>query len=140
MDIKIAYALSIVVILSGCAFGQAPAKKYSPIQYLKNYALCTCIADGFQSNEVIKDAAAGARGYLEFGDLPLEAHTEATLLGRKFLARDYKSMTGQKLILMKCIDFYHSKELNELAAKYASTMSNKSLELTGDAGTLSDKH
>lgn len=119
MATKIACTIIIGIILAGCTTGKTAGKQYSPIEYFKNYALCTCIADGFQSNEVIKDSAAGARGYLEFGDLPLEAHTEATLLGRQFLKKEYKSMTGEKLILMKCIDFYHSKELDDLAKKYA---------------------
>jgi hypothetical protein len=118
MDTKIIYIIPALIILIGCASVQKSAKQYSSIQYLKNYALCTCIADGFESKEVIKDAAAGARGYLEFGDLPLDAYTQATLLGRDFLKREYKSMTGQKLVLMKCIDFYNSKELNELAKRF----------------------
>lgn len=118
MDTKVIYLIGAITLFAGCAFGQAEVKKYTPVQYLKNYALCTCIADGFQSSEVVKDASAGARGYLEFGDLPLEAHTEATLLGREFLEKDYKSMTGEALVLMKCIDFYNSKALDELAKKY----------------------
>jgi uncharacterized protein YceK len=117
MDTKM-ISVVFAIILTGCASVSTTNKKYSPMQYLKNYALCTCIADGFESNEVIRDAAAGARGYLEFGELPLEAYTEATLLGRKFIEKEYKSITGEKLILMKCIDYYNSKELNELAKRY----------------------
>lgn len=117
MDIKIAVSV-LCLIASGCASAQSTGNKYTPIQYFKNYALSTCIADGFQSDEVVKDAAAAARGYLELGDLPLEAHTQATLLGRKFLSVEYKSMTGEKLTLMKCLDFYHSKDLDRLAKKY----------------------
>jgi hypothetical protein len=67
---------------------------------------------------VVKDASAAARGYLELGGLPIEAHTEATLLGRKFLNREYASMSGEKMILMKCMDFYNSKDLNLIARKY----------------------
>lgn len=88
------------------------------MEYFKNYALCTCIADGFQSEEVVKDAAAGARGYLEFGDLSLEAHTDAVKLGRQFLGKEYKSKTGGNLVMMKCVDFYHSKELDTLANRH----------------------
>lgn len=118
MDSKIMIIVFAWFILTGCATGQKSTKQYSSIQYLKNYALCTCIADGFESKEVIEDAAAGARGYLEFGDLPLDAYTQATLLGRDYLKKEYKSMTGQKLVLMKCIDLYNSKELNALAKRY----------------------
>jgi hypothetical protein len=93
--------------------------EYSPIQYLKNFALSACIADGYKSDEVVKDSSAAASGYLELGSLPFEAYTEAALLGKKFLAKEYQSISGQKLTLMKCIDFFHSKELDQLAKKYS---------------------
>ncbi len=99
--------------------GEETRGKYTSAQYLKNFALGSCLADGYKSEEVIKDATAAAGGYLELGDLPFEAHTEAALLGRKFLSKEYKSITGEKLILMKCIDFYNSQELDLLAKKYA---------------------
>jgi hypothetical protein len=91
---------------------------YSPIQYLKNFALSTCIADGYKADEVVKDGSAAAGGYLELGRFPFEAYEEAALLGKKFLAKDYQSISGEQLILMKCIDLFHSKELDQLAKKY----------------------
>jgi hypothetical protein len=39
------------------------------------------------------------------------------LLGRKFLARTYPNAAEQKMTVMKCIDFFNSKELDELARK-----------------------
>lgn len=109
--------LATLMVTSG---GQStPRTKYTAAQYLKNFALSTCLADAFKSDEVIKEAAAAAGGYLELGALPLEAHTEATQLGRKFLEKEYKSISGQKLVVMKCIDFFHSSELDQLARKYA---------------------
>ena len=36
---------------------------YSPAEYLKNYALSVCIAEGYSAKEVKNDAAAAARGY-----------------------------------------------------------------------------
>lgn len=41
---------------------------YSPAEYLRNYALSVCIAEGYSAKEVKNDAAAAARGYMEFGD------------------------------------------------------------------------
>lgn len=108
----------LIIGLTGCSAFAAQSKKYTPKEYFKNYALSTCIADGFDSKEVVSESAAAARGYLELGDYPLEAHTEATLLGREFLKKDYKSISGTKLTLMKCIDFYHSQELEDLSKKY----------------------
>lgn len=93
--------------------------EYSSIQYLKNFALSTCIAHGYKSDEVVKDSLAAAGGYLEIGHLAFEAYEEAASLGKKYLAKDYQSKSGEKLILMKCIDFFHSKELQQIATKYS---------------------
>jgi hypothetical protein len=92
--------------------------RYSPIEYFKNYALSTCLSQGYKEEQVSKDSAAAARGYLELGSFPLEAHTAAVVLGMEFLKRPYQSISGESLTLMKCIDFYHSKELDQLARKY----------------------
>jgi hypothetical protein len=91
---------------------------YSPIQYLKNFALSTCIADGYKSEEVVKDGTAAAGGYLELGSFPFEAYEEAAALGKKFLAKDYQGKSGEQITLMKCIDLFHSKELDRLAKAY----------------------
>jgi hypothetical protein len=91
---------------------------YSAIQYLKNFALSACIAQAYKSDEVVKDSRAAADGYLQLGSFPYEAYEEAALLGKKFLAKEYLSYTGEQLILMKCIDFFHSKELDRLAKRY----------------------
>lgn len=118
MAFKIITLFTIVLTLTSCNVVAKNTSKYSPKEFFKNYALSTCIADGFESKDVVSEAAAAARGYLELGEYPLEAHTEATILGRQFLRKEFKSKSGAKLTLMKCIDFYHSQELEELAKKY----------------------
>jgi hypothetical protein len=116
---KVVAAIALVVAaLLVNATGANVRVEYSPIQYLKNYALSACIAGGYKSDEVVKDSSAAASGYLELGSLPFDAYTEAALLGRKFLAKKYQSISDEKLTLMKCIDFFHSEELDQLAKKY----------------------
>ncbi len=92
--------------------------EYSPVEYLKNFALSACIADGYKSAEVVSDSRAAAGGYLELGSFPYEAYEEAAALGKRFLAKEYKSFSGEELILMKCIDLFHSEELEALAKRY----------------------
>ena len=104
--------------LNSCAFEKNIQEIENSEKNFKNYALSTCLADGYKSKEIISDAAAAARGYLELGDLPLEAHTEATLLGRNFLKKTYKSKSGAKLTLMKCLDFINSHELEAIYKKF----------------------
>jgi hypothetical protein len=114
---KLSFALAILAPIGAAQAGDAPIK-YSPVQYLKDFALSTCIADGYTSEEVAKDSLAAAGGYLELGSLPMEAYEEAASLGKKFLAKNYPSKSGAQLTLMKCIDFFHSKELEQVAKKY----------------------
>jgi hypothetical protein len=112
-------AIALVVAPFTAAAKDAQARReYSPDEYLKNFALSTCIADGYKSDEVAKDSRAAAGGYLELGRLPIEAYEAAASLGKQFLTREYQSASGEKLTLMKCIDFFHSKELHQLARKY----------------------
>lgn len=111
-------SLAVALVLWGWAANAQPSQTTAPEDAFRNYALSTCLADGYTAEEVRKDAAAAARGYLEFGALPLEAHTEATKLAREFLQRDYPSSTGERLVLMKCLDFSRSKELQGVYRKY----------------------
>jgi hypothetical protein len=93
--------------------------KYSPAEYLKNFALSVCISDGYKSEEVVKDSLHAAGGYLELGGFPIEAYDEAAELGKTFLAKNYESMQGGQITLMKCIDLFHSTELDQLIKKYS---------------------
>ncbi len=90
---------------------------YSPAEYLKNYALSVCIAEGYSAKEVKNDAAA-ARGYMEFGDYSLEAHTAVRALAKEFLAKPYDSMSGEPMTMAKCIDLVHSQALQAIIKKY----------------------
>ena len=92
--------------------------KYTPEQYIKNYALSVCVAKGYSSKEVQDDASAAARGYLEFGDYALSAHRAVIKLVDAFLAKKYASQSGDPMTLPKCIDAYHSAELENIAKHY----------------------
>ncbi|EGT4352599.1 T6SS amidase immunity protein Tai4 family protein [Cronobacter sakazakii] len=116
MDIKIKFCFALTLLISSQAIARTTT--YSPEEYLRNYALSTCIAQGYNSEEVKNDAAAAARGYLEFGDYSIEAHTAVVEMGKTFLKRKYGSQSGEPMTLAKCIDFYHSKELADVIKKY----------------------
>ncbi|QKJ85684.1 type VI secretion protein [Paramixta manurensis] len=108
--------VKIITLISLTFFsvGSYAKTEYSAEQYIRNYALSTCISQGYNSKEVKDDSAAAARGYLEFGDYSLAAHTAVRKLGKDFLAKKYRSQSGESMTLAKCIDFYHSKELTDL--------------------------
>jgi len=91
---------------------------YSPVEYLKNFALSVCLSDGYTAKDVVKDSLAAAGAYSELGSLPFEAYENTETLAKQFLAKNYNSISGEQLTLMKCIDLFHSKELDRLARKY----------------------
>lgn len=117
------YLIFIEIILYNSAFARVP---YTPAEYLKNYALATCFGNGFSnSKNVVQEASAAASGYLELGDMPLDAYNEVYFAGKKFLAKKYMSYTGTaQLTIMKCIDFYHSKKLETIINKYSKQEKN----------------
>jgi hypothetical protein len=108
----------LVASMLADAVADAARVEYSPIQYLKNFALSVCLADGYTSEEVKKDSLAAAGGYSERSSLPFEAYEQAESLAKQFLAKEYRSFSGEKLVLMKCIDLFHSRELDQLAKRY----------------------
>ncbi len=97
---------------------------HSSAEYLKNYALSVCIAEGYSAKEVKNDAAAAARGYMEFGDYSLEAHTAVRALAKEFLAKHYDSVSGEPMTMAKCIDLVHSQALQAIIKKYQGKNDN----------------
>lgn len=117
MDFKIVGIIAVATVLFFSS--QVNAKpEYSAEQYIKNYALSVCVAKGYNSKEVKDDASAAARGYLEFGDYSLAAHSAVRKLVDEFLAKTYSSQSGESMILAKCIDVYHSAELESIVKQY----------------------
>lgn len=96
-----------------------PRAQYTPDEYLKNFALSTCLAKGFPKSDLALDAKAAAGGYVELGAYDAEAYMESLQIVDQFLARTYKSKNSDTpLTVMKCIDLYHSAELQSLATRY----------------------
>jgi len=91
----------------------------------KDMALSRCIGQAYAADATIKADADGAvSGYVEFNTFDFEHGGKAlNALITRFLARHYGSFQGPavKLNLMKCIDLYHSRELNALGMRYVSS-------------------
>lgn len=115
-----AMCCSLALVATACYGDVTIRRHYTPVQYLKNYALSSCIANGYQSREVVNDAVAAANGYKELGSLDIDAYNEVAALSLMFLSKNYMSQSGENLIIMKCIDFFHSQDLDRLARKYAT--------------------
>jgi len=115
--------------LLGCAFAAEngrgadvpsyPAtQSYSQRDLLKNWALSRCLAAVTNDKETKDDGQATAAAYLEFGKQPIEAYEELDALVEKFAQRKYSGSIPSKFNTMKCIDLFHSKELETVIAKW----------------------
>jgi hypothetical protein len=96
----------------------SPRFPYSATQYLKNYGLTSCLAEGLVAKEAKKDAEDAAVAYFELGGFGVQAYREVAEAGRQHLAKQYLSRDGEKLVTMRCLDFFHGKALDQLVKKH----------------------
>lgn len=96
---------------------QALASKYSQKVLLKNWALSRCLSEVYTDEKTKEDANATAGAYLEFGRQNIEAYEALNELVVKYAKRKYTGSVPSDFNTMKCIDLYHSSELETLAAR-----------------------
>jgi hypothetical protein len=87
---------------------------------LKNYAMASCLGRAFPGSALVPDANASAAGYIEHGSVSADAYVEIVKLADIFLARKYASISGQPLQTMKCIDLFHSEDLNRVVKRFTA--------------------
>src|SRR6476646_6742121 len=66
--LRIAAVLAVLAAPNFAAAQDGGRRVYSPAQYLKNFALSACIAEGYGAEEVKRDGNAAAGGYRQ--DVP----------------------------------------------------------------------
>jgi hypothetical protein len=100
---------------------EAPTAKYSQKVLLKNWALSVCLAQVAKDPSERDDANATAGAYLEFGHQQVEAYDQLRKLADQYAARKYAGSVASEFNTMKCIDLFHSRELDALAGKLSKT-------------------
>lgn len=103
---------------------QAAGRSYA--QNYKDMALADCIATAYKSEpKAAADAGSSASALMDWTYFALEQAPQASRpLVERFLARDYSSplveseRKGVRFDLLKCLDLYHSKELDEQARQW----------------------
>jgi len=111
-------ALAGTALVAGCATAGMPAPDQtghgSEASLLTRYALSQCLAAAYPDTGIERDARAAAGGYLEFGNLQIEAYEHATAIARAAASRRYEGKQGEPLHVMKCLDLMDSPELERL--------------------------
>lgn len=120
MRALIAVIALVVSVATAPAGGDGPVvRKYSQADLLRNYALARCLSQAFPGSPLAPDASASAAGYLERGSVSADAYGEIAKLADEFLAHKYPSLSGQALQTMKCIDLFHSSDLDRVVRRFA---------------------
>ena len=101
------------------SYAEPRTDTYSQRELLKNWALCACLAAVTKDPATRDDIGATASAYLEFGRQRIEAYDELRQLARKWAGKRYGGSIPSEFNTMKCIDMYHSHELNQLVARLA---------------------
>lgn len=119
-------ALAIVVFFMSAIPQQINAggnetSRYPQKTLLKNWALSRCLGQVYVDDKSSKDANATASAYLEFGRQPLEAYEALSVVVDKYANKKYTGSVHSEFNTMKCIDLFHSKELDDLASKFSAT-------------------
>lgn len=93
---------------------------YSQETLLKNWALSVCLGIIAHDKQDKADAGAAASAYLEMGQQDLQAYEDLRALSQKFVARKYSGSIESEFNTMKCIDLFHSQELDQLTKKWVT--------------------
>jgi hypothetical protein len=119
---KATLGVLLFFLMAHGAFAQnSPIRGYSQKILLKNWALSRCLAQVLPEGSAKDDANATAGGYLEFGNQPIEAYEDLSKLVDKYVALHYAGSVKSDFNTMKCIDLFHSKELEEAVTRLSNT-------------------
>jgi hypothetical protein len=106
-----------MLAMGSCAELHAPTDTESQKALLKDWALSRCLALSFPDAAIKTDASATAAAYLERGKQPIEAYEALDRLAEQFASRTYTGSSGSSFNTMKCIDLFHSEQLEHLASQ-----------------------
>ena len=88
----------------------------------KDRALAFCVARGYAGSPAGDDAASTAGIFLDWTYFDPAADDALDGLITRYLQRDYgtpiEGFSEARFALLKCIDLYHSRELDALAGRY----------------------
>ncbi|MCL2076593.1 MAG: type VI secretion system amidase immunity protein Tai4 [Betaproteobacteria bacterium] len=88
----------------------------------KDRALAYCVSQAYKDSPAGLDAQKTGAIYIEMTSYDLDVDSKMFDLIDKYLRRDYslpiEGYVDAEFALLKCIDMYHSRELDDLVRKY----------------------
>lgn len=102
-----------VAIASYSCASQSMQKESTEAGILKDWALSRCIAKAAKKERFGDDAAKTAAAFLERGTAEITTYEKVETLIDTFLARRYSGSVKGEYNTLKCIDLYHSHDLDD---------------------------
>jgi hypothetical protein len=109
--------LALPMLAHADPYNQPEASKYSQRDLLKNWAMSACLDFIATDQKARDDADATASAYMEFSKQPIEAFDGLRKLAQQYASKHYGGSIPSDFNTMKCIDLYHSKDLDTLVSK-----------------------
>lgn len=94
---------------------------------LKNYAFCMCLNRTYPKIDSITNDGSPA-GYFELSAYGIPAFEVLDSLALVYSKKSYKSKYNRNLGMMKCLDFYNSKELESTIVELDSVLDYKRIK------------
>lgn len=106
-----------IIILATCVQIAGAQDINNERQILKDFAFARCLEVWNPDSDFWRDeGSAGA--LFEIGSFSIEAVEEIDKLAKSYLKKEFKSKKKQQLVVKRCLSFYRSPELGELASKH----------------------
>jgi len=112
----------VTLCLNASCFGQelTPEELSAERLKLKNYALCECLFYVYKEYDSLWIRDGSTAGYFETSHYAIDVYETVRTRAEAVNREVYKSYDNSPLGLMKCLDFYNSRELDSLIKSFDS--------------------
>ncbi|BCQ25598.1 type VI secretion system amidase immunity protein Tai4 [Caballeronia sp. NK8] len=124
ITLPLCFCCSAMAHQSAHASDSPEAYKRTFGQNFRDMVLAICVTTAYKNNaEVGKDAGSSVTGLIEWTYYDMDHPEAITALVKKYLSRDYfnplaeAEVKGIRFDFLKCLDLYHSKELDRLVTR-----------------------
>jgi len=119
----------VTLWLGSCSFAQelTPEELATERLKLKNYAFCECLGHVFPGQDSLWIKDGSTAGYRETSHYDIDIYDTVRSRAEEFSKKIYESYNNSPLGLMKCLDFYNSRELDSLIVSFDVYLKVKSI-------------
>jgi Type VI secretion system (T6SS), amidase immunity protein len=114
MTIRSLIAVCCALTLSGSLRAQPGSEARSAEDSAKDWALLRCLGHGASSAKMRRDYFASAGAIFQRSQIAVERFNELDALAQQFVGRKYGGTLNVRYNGLKCVNFYHSRELQSM--------------------------